>query len=139
MPDLATPTLVIALLATESSLQRNIERPARGTPDTVQIWITPQRQWRARTYAIDRSAQVHAIEAPPGDPVAFAREHLQRHYGDVLDRLIVVQPQRKPGLPGVKLELTRLGLDARLGSSPPGLPYWAPGSGAYRVEPAAAP
>jgi hypothetical protein len=77
-------TLVLAILTTESSYAQNVERAATAVPDTIQFWLTPEKQWRIRTYAIDHDIHVYGV-----GPRANGGKRGRRKKGDIalIDRL----------------------------------------------------
>lgn len=86
--------LVVVLLTVESSYLRNTERPVVGTPDTVQFYFTPNRDWHIKTYAIDHDIHVHVVREPGQErkfSVADAQSDSRKHYGDVISRVVVLE------------------------------------------------
>src|SRR4051812_39670867 len=85
--------LVLALLTTESSYKSEIERPATGVADTAQFWFGAEAPWRIRTYAIDHDIHIYSLGARP-DGTSFtpseAVAHIQKHYGEVLEKQYVI-------------------------------------------------
>ena len=86
-------TLIVGVLTIESSGALEVERPAETVSDTVQFWIAPARRWKIRTYAIDRD--VHAwdladLGTARDEPIDFAIDHIKKHYGDILSRVVNV-------------------------------------------------
>src|SRR5688500_12089589 len=79
-------TLVLTILAVQSSYLREIEEPLddnSGPPDTPQWGIAPTGARRIRTYAIDHDIHIHAV-GPADGLRELALENTQTHYGDVI-------------------------------------------------------
>ena len=90
----STFVLVVVLLTVESSYLRNTERPVDGVSDTVQFCFTHDRDWRIKTYAMDHDIHVHVIREPGQERVfgaAAAEANSEKHYGDIIDRLLVLE------------------------------------------------
>jgi hypothetical protein len=88
------PTLVVGQLSIESSRTDEDERPASGTADTVQFWITSTRRWKIRTFAVDHDVLAYDL----GDlgtarhrPVEFAVEHIAKHYEEILRSTKIIE------------------------------------------------
>jgi hypothetical protein len=130
-------TLVIGILTIESSYARNTERPSRGAPDTVQFWLGPGGAWRIRTYATDHDLHPHSL----GDlgkmkdrPLEFAREHIQKNYGDVLASTVVLELADVSDTPTVRRVLAQHKLKGRLEIARSGFAFWNPDGGHYRTR-----
>jgi len=129
-------TLVIGILAIESSYAQNTERPSRGTPDTVQFWIGPDSVWRIRTYAIDHDIHPHRL----GDlgtvkaPTEFAREHIKKHYRDVLASTVVLDLADVSDAKAAQRALAQHRLKGSLEIAKSGFVFWNPDGGPYRTE-----
>ena len=89
-------TLIVGILKVQSSYAQNKEEPAKEVPDTVQFWLNAgsDNNWRIRTYAIDHDIHPHSL----GDlgkmkdhGVDFARAHISKNYGDVLQSVTVLE------------------------------------------------
>lgn len=83
-------TFVIGILTIASSHKDNVAQPATKVPDTVQFWLPGSSAWRLRTYAVDHDVHTYAMGLPTGDPVAVARCHINRKYGGVLARNVIL-------------------------------------------------
>jgi hypothetical protein len=60
----------------------------------VQFCFTPNRDWRIKTYAMDHDIHVHVIREPDQERVfaaADAEANSKKHYGDVIDRVLVLE------------------------------------------------
>jgi len=129
-------TLVIGILTLESSYAQNTERPSRGTPDTVQFWIGPESVWRIRTYATDHDIHPHRL----GDlgtvktPTAFAREHLKKHYGDVLASTVVLDLTDVNDTQATQRALVQHKLKGSLEIARSGFVFWNPDGGPYKTQ-----
>jgi len=87
-------TLIIAILTVESSYIQNLERPAGKVPDTVQFWITPEVQWRIKTYSIDHDIHTYKLQnKKDGNPISddFAINNIKKGYEDIIASLIVLK------------------------------------------------
>ena len=128
-------TLVLAVLSIESSYAADVERPARGVPDTVQFWLAPDGQWTIRTHAADHDIRVHRIAArPDGSPCAPADAEalLDRHYGDVTARRVTLAFPDAADPADVQGVLASKGLGGTLEPRPDGWSFYNPDGGDYR-------
>jgi hypothetical protein len=85
--------LVVALLTVRSSYLENTEEPHEGVPDTVEFWFTPDDDWRIKTFAIDHDIHVYQIRSKGSERKVdseFAVANIHKNYGDVVDRIAVV-------------------------------------------------
>ena len=130
-------TLIIGVLTIESSYAQNTERPSRRVPDTLQFWISPARAWRIRTYATDHDIHPHSL----GDlgklndrPTEFAREHIQKHYGDVLASTVVLEFPDTSDANAVRRVLAQHKLNGSLEVAKSGFVFWNPDDGHYKSQ-----
>lgn len=131
-------TLIIGILTIESSYAQNTERPSRGVPDTLQFWIGPDSAWRIRTYATDHDIHPHSL----GDlgklkdrPTEFARDHIKKHYGDVLASMVVLEFPDINDTDAVRKGLTELKLKGSLEvAKKSGFAFWNPDDGHYKSQ-----
>lgn len=133
----STHTLIVAILTVEGSYSQNIERPATSVPDTVQFWYSPDMQWRIKTYAIDHDIHVHSIEiADPEQRLtnAFAEANIQKSYGDVVDRLMVLSFPDPTDSPSVRQILDSSGLSGELELVSDGYAFYNPDRGDYHSQ-----
>jgi hypothetical protein len=86
-------TLVVGVLTVSSSYKREVEHPLEdgGVPDTVQWWIAETGSWRIRTYALDHDIHTFSVGSSPEGLRELAIENTQKHYGDVLARLVAFE------------------------------------------------
>jgi hypothetical protein len=129
--------LVIALLTVESSYSGDLERPTQGTPDTVQFWFTPDRDWRIKTFAIDHDIHVHVIREAeaerrfgPNDAAA----NTQKHYGDVTSRVIILEFADPTNAAEVQRTLTANGLAGTLEIGSSGVAFYNPDRARYKSQ-----
>ena len=129
--------LVIALLAVESSYSENLERPTQGTPDSVQFWFTPDRDWRIKTFAIDHDIHVHVIREDererqfgPTDAAA----NTQKHYGDVIKRIITLEFTDPSNADEVQRTLAANGLTGTLEIGNSGVAFYNPDRASYKSQ-----
>ena len=82
--------LVLAILTVQSSYAQEVEQPAQRVPDTVQFWFAPDSQWRIKTFALDHDIHVYQIR---GERLTteFAQNNIRKSYGDVTDRVFVLE------------------------------------------------
>ena len=130
-------TLVIGVLTIESSYAQNTERPSRGVPDTLQFWIGPDGVWRIRTYATDHDIHPHSL----GDlgkmkdrPTEFARDHIKKHYGDVLASTVVLEFPDTSDTNAVRKVFTQHKLKGSLEVTKVGFTFWNPDDGHYKSK-----
>jgi hypothetical protein len=128
------PTLVVAVLSVASSYSRNFETAAGDPPDTVQWWLDAAGSWRIKTFALDHDIHVHSLgQTELGQLKALAVENTQKHYGDVVSRLVVLEfPSLAPEATSVVLR--DAGLGAALEVAPAGFAFWNPDGGLYRTQ-----
>ena len=127
-------TLIVALLTVESSYSDDFERPATTVPDTVQFWFAPDSQWRIKTYAVDHDIHVHSIGQPgEGTPLSidFARANIEKHYGDVLATMLVIDIPTPDNQAEVQAILRQNNLLGELEVSNQGFAFYNPDSGDY--------
>lgn len=131
-------TLVIAILSIESSYARNTERPAREVADTLQFWIGPDSAWRIRTYAMDHDIHPHSLGDPAkmkARPTEFAREHIAKHYGEVLRSSMVLEFSDLNDTNAVRQVLAAQKLKGRLEvAQKAGFAFWNPDGGKYKSQ-----
>lgn len=134
-PMSGSSTLVLAVLGIESSFAGDVERPARGVPDTVQFWLAPDGQWTIRTHAADHDIRVHRI-APRNDgspcAPADAEALLEKHYGDVTARRVVLTFPAPPDPADAQRILAGKGLGGTLEIRPDGWAFYNPDGAEYR-------
>jgi hypothetical protein len=130
-------TLIIGILTIESSYAQNKERPARRVPDTLQFWVGPDSAWRIRTYATDHDIHPHSL----GDlgkmkdrPTEFARDHIKRHYGDVLASTLVLEFPDTSDTNAVRRALAQHKLTGSLEVAKLGFAFWNPDNGHYKSQ-----
>ncbi len=129
--------LVIALLTVESSYSGNLERPSQGTPDTVQYWFTPDRDWRIKTFAIDHDIHVHMIREAKAERQFGPREaaaNTQKHYGDVVERTITLEFTDPTNADEVQRTLTANGLSGTLEMGSSGVAFYNPDRARYKTQ-----
>jgi hypothetical protein len=129
--------LVVALLTVESSYQTNVERPHQTTPDTVQFWFTPDQDWRIKTFAIDHDIHVHSIrdvgvtrQFHPQDGV----ENTRKNYGDVLERIIILEFSDPSDSEEVQKLLAANGLSGTLEIGKSGVAFYNPDRARYHTQ-----
>lgn len=128
-------TLVLAVLSIESSYAADVERPARGVPDTVQFWLAPDGQWTLRTHAADHDLRVHRI-APRNDGSPYAAGDaealLDKHYADVTARRVVLAFPTPCDAEDARRILAGKGLGGTLEVRPDGWAFYNPDGAEYR-------
>jgi hypothetical protein len=129
--------LVLAILSTESSYAREIERPATQVPDTIQFWLAPSVQWRIRTYAIDHDIHTHTL-GPRADGSSFTTEeaiaHTKKHYSDIISSIVVLTLRDPNDKEEVRRVLAGHKLTGTLETGKSGVAFYNPDSGEYRSK-----
>lgn len=128
-------TLVLALLSIESSYAADVERPARGVPDTVQFWLAREGQWTLRTHAADHDLRVHRISPRnDGSPYAAADAEalLEKHYAGVTARRVVLTFPAPRDPADVQRILAGAGLGGSLVFAAEGWAFYNPDGAEYR-------
>jgi hypothetical protein len=83
------PKLIIAKLKISASYIQDSELEASEVDfDTIQWWISDNTSWRIATYSIDNDIRIYSIGKAVSE--AFALENTRKHYGDVIDKEIVL-------------------------------------------------
>ena len=135
---LKTFVLVVAFLNVKGSYRQNSERPAEPVPEPVQFWFSSENVERVRTFAVEHDIHCHNIglsEDGSRYTSEEAQAHLKRIYGEVLERIVVLE------FSGVEDEtlneqvLRSNGLEGRLEISKAGdWAFYNPDSGDYRTQ-----
>ena len=125
-------TLVVGILTIESSYRANRGGPASRVPDTIQFWVTGDRSWRVRTYAVDHDIHVHALDPVPNEARTVAEEHIRRNYGDVLAKVVVLSVGKESSSDIATLRTA--GLQGSLERSAGGVVFWNPDGGRYHTQ-----
>ena len=129
--------LVIALLIIESSYITNLERPHQGTPDTVQFWFTPERDWRLKTFAIDHDIHTYVIRELQVERTFFPQDaaaNTQKHYGDVISRTITLEFTDLSNMDEVERILRANGLTGVLEVGKSGVAFYNPDRARYKSQ-----
>ncbi len=83
-------TLLLSILNVESSYLKNMEKPARGIPDTLQWWIGKDESWRIKTFAMDHDIHIYRLDNV-NDPLKYFKKNNEKHYGDVILKTYVLE------------------------------------------------
>lgn len=129
--------LVVALLTVRSSYLENTEEPHEGVPDTVQFWFTPDDDWRVKTFAIDHDIHVYRIRSKGSDRKVdseFAVANIHKNYGDVVDRIAVVDIDNPADEAAVAVALGQAQLQGRLERGGSGVAFCNPDGGKYSTK-----
>jgi hypothetical protein len=129
--------LVIVILTVESSYLRNTEKPVGGTSDTVQFYFTPDRDWRIKTYATDHDIHVHVIRESDQERVfaaADAEANSKKHYGDVIDRVLVLEFSDPANKAATAQILAAHNLPGQLQIGNSGVAFYNPDGGRYHSQ-----
>jgi hypothetical protein len=129
-------TLILAVLSIESSYAHDVERPARGVPDTAQFWLAPDGQWTIRTHAADHDIRVHRIaRRPDGSPYAAADAEalLEKHYAGVTARRVTITFPDPADAVETRRVLAAKGLGGALEINPDGWAFYNPDGAEYRA------
>jgi len=131
-----TVFLIVFVLNVQSSYADNVEREATGSSrDTVQFMLASGHAWRIKTFAIDHDVHVWHIgeHMQPEALETLARKNTSDHYGDVIERIVVV-----PGdgtLASLQPRLAAAGLAPNLDIAPGDeFAFWTPDAGPYRTR-----
>ena len=129
--------LVLAMLSTESSYASEIERPATVVVDTAQFWFGSSGAWRVRTYAIDHDIHTYRVGgsgATPSFQPENAEAHINKHYSDVLAKLVVLRFQDPTNKAEVAQVLASQGLGGTLEVASAGFAFYNPDRGDYKTK-----
>lgn len=128
--------LVLFTLAIQSSYIDDEETEATDDAfDTIQFVRTDKGTWRIKTFATDEDVHLWSI-ANDGDIVKLAVENTNKHYGDVIDKTLVLESD--DGIDGLRRELQKQGLGDNLQISQKGPLFWAPAGSNYSTKSAPA-
>jgi hypothetical protein len=130
-------TLVLAILTIESSYAEKVERPASIAPDTVQFWLTPESQWRIRTYSIDHDIHPYKIGARPDGSRLTPEEataHIAKHYGGIAPKTVVLRFRDPSDKGDVRRVLEEHGLTGDLEVGKIGIAFYNPDKAKYRSK-----
>jgi hypothetical protein len=130
-------TLALALLNTQSSYAKEIEQAVSGVPDTIQFWLSPDSQWRVRTYAMDHDIHVYSLGTAAGKSKVtsdFAVEHIRKHYADVTATLAVLMFNDPTDIKEVERVLAEHHLTGTLEVSNSGVAFYNPDRAKYRTQ-----
>lgn len=126
--------LVLTVLTIESSYAQNRERAATTSPDTIQFWLTPDSQWRIRTYAMDDDIHVYSLGARP-DGSRFTRQdaidHVTKHYNEVLATTVTLRFRNPDNQAEVRRVLEEHNLSGTLEVGSDGLAFYNPSRAEY--------
>ncbi len=132
-----TFTLILAVLTVESSYLREVERPTKNVPDTVQFWLAPDSQWRIKTFAIDHDIHVHRIGEPGSEArltTEFATNNIKKSYGDVTASIVVLEFADPKNETDVERVLKDHKLKGTLEAVKDGYYFYNPDGGDYRTK-----
>ena len=127
-------TLVLGILTIESSYAKNTERSACGASDTLQFWLSPDKAWRIKTFATDHDIHAHSLGNLGRRPTELAREHIKKHYGDVLASIVVLDFPDLTDTHAVQRVLTQHKLKGHLEVAKMGFAFWNPDDGQYESK-----
>jgi hypothetical protein len=129
--------LVVALLTVQSSYLRNVEQPRDTVPDTIQFWFSPESDWRIKSFAIDHDIHVHKIRTRGAERtfgVEQAAASTEKNYGNVLDRLLVIEIANPADSEAVTALLRSHGLGSSLETDTSGVSFYNPDGRRYRSQ-----
>ncbi len=129
-------TLIIAVLSIRGSYSRNVEEPVGegDIPDTLQWWISSERAWRIRTYALDHDIHTHAIARGGREVIQTALADTLKHYGDVVYVQYVVEFQDCTDADEVRRVFEQARLAPRLEVAAGRFAFWKPDDARYRTQ-----
>jgi hypothetical protein len=129
--------LVLAILATESSYAQEVERAEGAVPDTVQFWLTPDKQWRVRTYAIDHDIHVYQVGSRAdgsGLSATEAADHIATHYANIIAKTATLNFRDPGDQDEVRRVLAAKRLKGTLEIGKAGVAFYNPDNGEYRTK-----
>jgi hypothetical protein len=126
-------TLIVYILTVESSYSKNFERPAGEKFDTLQWWIGAHGAWRIKTYAVDADIHPHYIDAERAKEefIQLAFENSKKHYGDIVQKRIVVDVPAGASDASIAELLKKEGLRAEFEWVEAGYLLWLPDASKY--------
>jgi hypothetical protein len=126
-------TLYIFTLTVESSYDKNFERPAGEKFDTLQWWIGSHGAWRIKTYAVDADIHPYKIDTdkPRAELRQLAVENTHKHYGDVIQKMTVVEIPANATDEEIASLLKKEGLNERFEWVEAGYLLWLPDATKY--------
>ena len=129
-------TLIVATLTVKSSYLQNIEEPATDSFDTVQIWVTPERNWRIVTFTVDHDIHTYEIDLSGinEDPIEFWQAHLRRIYGDVLKSIHILTFADANDRREAEMKLADALLYSHLEISQGQFAFWNPDNQPYKTQ-----
>ena len=123
--------LIIFFLSVQSSYLNNTEAVATEEIfDTIQFFATAEGAWRIKTYATDQDVHIWSIGGTSDDIIELARRSTEKHYGDILAEVFIIETT--DGIEGLRRELRSHGLSDRLEISKGGFLFWSPDGSDYR-------
>ncbi len=127
------PKLVIAKLKTSASYVQDSEFEASEVDfDTIQWWISDNTSWRIATYSVDNDIRIYSIGKAVSE--AFALENTRKHYGDVIDKEIVLDIKDPLNSKKLDIDLKEIGGSKALEfSSEKGFGFWNYDSREYKT------
>jgi hypothetical protein len=129
-------TLVVTILAIQSSYLRNVERPLvddTETPDTIQWWIAPSGTWRIRTYAIDHDIHTHSIGGAANFE-GLALANANKHYGDVVRSHHTIELSNCFDTDETNAAFRVEGLEPRIEIASGRFAFWKPDEAQYHTQ-----
>lgn len=130
-------TLVLAILNVKSSYANNTEFPLDDdddVPDTLQWWITADRAFRIKTFAVDHDIHTHEIGGGGQSMVDLALANNSKHYGDVISCQHILALEDCGDQQAVANALRDVGLAASLEVAPGRFAFWNPDGAEYRSQ-----
>lgn len=131
--------LIIGRLNVRGSYKDDLEYPAEeGRFDTVQFWIDGDQFWRIRTFQVDHDIHVFQLEgdgeAPEGWAEEWAKDHIRRHFADVLRDITVLRIDGRADPITLSTTLASEGLEGYIVQTPHGFTWWNPDVEDYRTQ-----
>jgi hypothetical protein len=126
-------TLIVYILSVESSYSKNFERPAGERFDTLQWWIGAHGAWRIKTYAVDADIHPYKIDAerPKEEFMQLAFDNSKKHYGDVVQKRIVIDVPAGASEASIAALLKKEGLRPEFEWVDAGYLLWLPDASKY--------
>jgi hypothetical protein len=128
-------TWFIFPLTIEGSYLQNLERPAQGTCDSFQYWITPKVGYDIRTFAIDRTTRVLKLDLSlkkPEDLESLLLGIARRTYKGIIEREIRIHVTAVDTSKALVDKVSAAGLFPHADWTALDFPLWLPEHADYR-------
>ena len=130
-------TLVLAILRVKSSYIAETEEPLEDgddVPDTLQWWITSDRAFRIKTFAVDHDIHIHGLTKGGSSIVEMAVANNSKNYGDIIARQHVIELEDCNDACAVAKAFGEAGLPASLEVEARQFAFWKPDDAEYKTQ-----